>query len=195
MKNTKRILLAAVAALLLVAVSVGGTMAWLVAKTNPVTNTFTVGDINITLTETTGGTYKIVPGVNLDKNPKVTVKAGSEACWVFVKVDEESWPATDKVSYSVDNTVWSKLEGYDNVWYKQQDAVSADTELNVLTGQKVYVSEELTKAEANAIGSPKLTFTAYAIQQEGFSTAADAWKQIGKETFDSTGANIVVVNP
>ena len=76
-------------------VTVGGTMAWLTAETQDVVNTFTVGDINIELTETgisgtNGGTqnFNFVPGDTLAKDPKVTVTAGSEACYLFVKVEE-----------------------------------------------------------------------------------------------------------
>ncbi|MGN1231703.1 MAG: hypothetical protein ACI4TP_07365, partial [Anaerotignum sp.] len=43
---------------------------------------YTYGDINIELEETTGTTYEIVPGNDLTKDPKVTVKAGSEDCWL-----------------------------------------------------------------------------------------------------------------
>ena len=70
---------------LAVAMGIGGTLAWLTAKTEAVKNTFTVGNINITLTETTTN-YKMVPGQTIAKDPKVTVKAGSEACWLFVKI-------------------------------------------------------------------------------------------------------------
>jgi len=76
---------------LLVGCAIGGTIAWLTAETGDVENTFTVGDINITLEET--GTdanknkgYDFVPGDTLAKDPKVTVVAGSEDCYLFVKV-------------------------------------------------------------------------------------------------------------
>ena len=89
---SSRTFIAMLALVLVIGCAVGGTVAWLVSSTDPVVNTFTYGDINITLGETTGNDYKIIPGVNIDKNPKVTVKGGSEACWLFVKVEEENWP-------------------------------------------------------------------------------------------------------
>ena len=204
MKNRKtrsamRRMLFTLALVLVVAVaSVGGTIAWLTDKTAPVTNTFTVGDINITLTET-GTTdnakqYKIIPGTDLSKDPKVTVKADSEACYVFVKVKEENWPeatetdGTLKVRYSINDTNWTKLEvaGLENgesVYYKEFDsAITSDTDLSVLKDDKVYVSGNLTKTEANAIGTgnsaPKLTFTAYAIQKDNTGTVTDAWAKL-----------------
>ena len=71
---------------LLVGCVVGGTIAWLTAQTGTVTNTFTVGDINIALNETTGNDYHFVPGDKLAKDPKATVLANSENCYLFVKV-------------------------------------------------------------------------------------------------------------
>ena len=80
----KKIAVIFCAVVLIVAATVSGTIAWLTAETAPVTNTFTVGNINITLTETTGDSYKILPGNVLKKNPKVSVAAGSEKCYLFV---------------------------------------------------------------------------------------------------------------
>ena len=94
-----RVLVLLLVAVLLIGCSIGGTLAWLMVKTDPVTNTFTVGDIKITLTEheldkngkatattTTKGNDDIqaVPGRTIDKDPTVTVLAGSEPCYVRV---------------------------------------------------------------------------------------------------------------
>ena len=161
--------------------AVGGTIAWLTAKTDPVVNTFTYGDINIELTETKPANRqaKIIPGVDIEKDPKVTVKAGSEACWLFVKVDEEGTFVAGKVTYSVADG-WTKLTGVtgvDNVYYREVSAVTADTEFGILTDNKVTVSEDLTKEDIKDLTStqPKLTFTAYAVQKDGMDTAAAAW--------------------
>lgn len=180
-----RTLVVMLALVLMVGCAVGGTLAWLVAKTDPVVNAFTYGDINITLTEVTGSNYKIIPGVEIAKDPKVTVKAGSEACWLFVKVDEENWPTfkeanneTKKVSYTLADG-WIEL--VPGVYYREVGAVSADTDFEVLEGNKVTVSENLTKAEVNSIAEgnqPKLTFTAYAVQKDGIADAATAWGKV-----------------
>lgn len=194
MKNRKtrsamRRMLFTLALVLVVAVaSVGGTIAWLTATTEPVVNTFTYGNINIDLTETkpVNRQAKIIPGVDIEKDPKVTVKANSEACWLFVKVEEAGMFVTDKVTYEVDttaNTGWTKLTGVDgvtNVWYREVDAVTADTSFYVLKGNKVTVSEDLTKNDIKDITTkPTLTFTAYAVQKDNVDSAADAWAKIG----------------
>lgn len=165
------------ALVLILGVAAGSTVAWLVAKTDSVVNTFTYGDINIELSETTGRDYKIIPGVDIAKDPKVTVKANSEACWLFVKVEEAGNFVEDKVTYGIDNG-WTKLEN--GVYYREVGAVTADTDFYVLKDNKVTVSSELTKENIAGITNPTLTFTAYAVQKDGFTTAAAAWEQAQK---------------
>ena len=180
--------------MVLVLAAVGGTVAWLTATTGPVNNTFTVGDINITLTETTGASYHIVPGQDLDKNPKVTVTAGSEKCYVFVKVDEANWPTpvldngTRKVNYTVDSA-WEAVPGVSGVWCQIVDVSTSatDRDLPVLANNKVYVSGELTKTEVgNITTDPTLTFTAYACQYLGENgtafTPEQAWQKVAPTT-------------
>ena len=74
----KKLIALTAAFLLVIGAAVAGTVAWLTDKTVTVENTFTVGNIAIELKETQR-TYKMVPGQTIDKDPKVSVKAGSEA--------------------------------------------------------------------------------------------------------------------
>ena len=180
--KTVAILLALVLA---IGCAVGGTLAWLISKTAPVVNTFTYGDINIDLAETTGTDYKITPGVNISKDPKVTVKANSEACWLFVKVEEQGTFVADKVTYGIADD-WRKGDGNGipkNVYYREVGAVTDDTPFNVLKDNQVIVSDTLTKEDIKGItAKPTLTFTAYAVQKDGIDTAADAWAKISADT-------------
>lgn len=176
---------------LIVGVAGGATFAWLTAKTDPVVNTFTYGDINITLEENTGSDYKIIPGVNIKKDPLVTVEAGSEACWLFVKVDEENWPeltyvdgekTVRKVNYDIADG-WTKGDGTNipaNVYYRAVNTDNADQEFPVLKDNKITVSDTLTKIDIKDIltMTPKLSITAYAIQKDGMTDAAEAWAAI-----------------
>lgn len=179
---------AAVLALVLVlGCALGGTVAWLVAESGPVTNTFTYGDINIALTETTGEDYTIIPGVDIEKDPKVTVKANSEACWLFVKVEEVG--TFVEVTYSAANG-WTQGDGTKipkNVYYREVSAAEAKNGASyyVLAGDTdhpngvVNVSDTLTKEEIQDITTkPTLTFTAYAVQKDGIADAATAWSKI-----------------
>lgn len=174
------------AIVLVIGCTAGGTVAWLVSKPDPIVNVFTVGNINATLTETakTETTeFKIVPGVDIFKNPVATVEAKSEDCYLFVKLTEENWPTfteksstTRKVEYKIADE-WTKLESVDGVYYHEViKSDTADQNFPVLQGDKVTVSNTLTKEEADAIQkAPKLTVAVYAVQKEGMGSAAEAW--------------------
>ena len=188
----KKSLALLVALVLAIGCVIGGTLAWLTAKTDPVVNTFTYGDINIELTETKPDNRqaKIIPGVDIEKDPKVTVKANSENCWLFVKIDEENWPdfeesdgTTLKVRYEVAEG-WTALDGQKGVYYREVSASVAEQNFYVLKGDNTYpngivtVSENLTKEDIKGITiQPKLTFTAYAVQKDGIDNAAAAWEK------------------
>ena len=166
--------------------AVGGTAAWLAAKSDPIASTFTFGDINITLTETDHQEQiKIIPGVDIPKDLKVTVQADSVDCWLFVKVEQTGTFVPDKVTYAIAEG-WTKGNGSpipENVYYRQVNGATADSVFSVLKGDKITVSETLTKADIqNITDEPTLTFTAYAVQREGIDTAADAWARIDTAT-------------
>lgn len=169
------------AIVLVIGCTAGGTVAWLVSKPDPITNVFTVGNINAELAETATA-FKIVPGVNITKDPVATVKAKSEDCYLFVQLTEENWPnftekdsTTRKVKYEIAKG-WTKLE--DGVYYRE--VLKKDTEnraFHVLQDDQVTVSSTLTKENADAItGTPKLTVAVYAVQKEGMGSAAKAWE-------------------
>ena len=164
---------------LVACMTAGATLAWLTAKTSSVTNTFTYGDINIELKETTGESYKMVPGNTIAKDPKVTVKANSEACWLFVKV-EKSGNFDSFMEYGIASG-WTKLDGVDGVYYREVASPTDDTVFDVLKDNSVTVKTTVTKEQFNSLTSttmPTLTFTAYACQKDNVSTAADAWNLV-----------------
>lgn len=177
-----RALVALVAVVLLIGCAAGGTVAWLVSKPAAIVNTFTIGDINATLTET-NRTYHIVPGVDITKDPVATVVKNSEDCYLFVKIDEENWPTftetdgtTRKVNYAV-ATGWTALEGEKGVYYRDVSKRDADQAFHILKDDKVTVSSSLTKDELTTVTTqPKLTVTVYAVQKSGVDTPAAAWK-------------------
>jgi len=174
-----KVLLIITAAVLLCGCVVGSTVAWLVSRAE-VDNTFISGDISIALTETTGGSYPLIPGSDVIKDPKVTVHGGSEACWLFVKV-EKSADLDTYITYTLADG-WTALQ--DGVYYREQPAVTADVTYPFLRGDRVSVKETLTEAQLNALETsgayPTLKLTAYAVQQSGISTVEDAWEQAKK---------------
>lgn len=171
----KKTMATVLALVLILAVAVGGAVAWLTATTDTVKNTFTVGDINIDLAETTGSDYKMIPGNTIAKDPTVTVKAGSEACWLFVKV-EKSANFDTYLTYAMADG-WTALDGVSGVYYREVSATNADMAFTVLKDNQVTVPGTVTKTqlEAAKTSQPTLTFTAYAVQRDNIASAADAW--------------------
>ena len=186
MKSKKKVFVAVLCAAALVVASVLGTMAYLTSQ-DAVKNTFTVGKVAITLDEakvTDAGdpvvgadrvktnTYKLIPGHEYTKDPTVHVTAGSEDSWLFVKVVDEiaGIEADTTVAAQMAANGWTAVEGETNVYaYKA----------TVTSGQDIKVFENFTikgdAAVADYAGKT-ITIEAYAIQADGFTTAADAWK-------------------
>ncbi len=191
--------LALVLALALMVVgAVGGTLAWLTAQSDTVTNTFTTSNITVKLKETTGETYKMIPGYELEKDPKAWVVSGSEDCYLFVKLD---WANNTYVSgeETKNYLTWAIADGWtlvpntNNVYFREVTSNEMSTDngdhnaSQVLAGNKVTVSGDITKAQMDALNKdnaakPTLTITAYASQLYKSAgnkfTPAEAWANV-----------------
>lgn len=181
MKKKSLALLLAIA--LVVVGAVAGTVAWLTAQTAAVKNTFTTSDITIELTETPVENYKMIPGCTIAKDPKVTVKTGSEACYLFVKL-EKSENFNQYMTYDMAKG-WAALPNTTDVYYREVAAATADTTFEVLQGNQVSVKGKVTKEQMNALTettNPTLTVTAYASQLQKNAntnfTVEEAWANI-----------------
>ena len=178
----KKKLTTVLAIVLVVALSVAGTYAYLTSKTATITNTFTVGHVKIDLKETTGTEYQLIPGKEHTKDPVVTVKGGSEKCYLFVKFEEKNSPATylTYTSTLTDANGWTKLDGESNVWYRVVDKAAADTPFHLLAGDKVTIKDNVTNESMDDASKAQLVYTAYACQADGFTSVADAWAEVSK---------------
>ena len=179
MKNTKKLIVAIAALSILLCCAVGGTLAYLRDKTNTVTNTFTYGDINITLTESDDLDLKMIPGKTIAKDPVVTIDPTSEACYLFVKIDATA-AVKDYLQYEVDDA-WTPLSGVAGVYYMVIETVPAapDNAFPVLENNQVTVKTTVTKEMMEAVKANaklvELSFTAYAVQKENVADVSTAW--------------------
>lgn len=201
-KRTVALLLAAV---LLLGGVIGGTLAWLMDQTGAVTNTFTIGDVDIDLTETgtdnTGAKeYDIVPGDTASKDPKVTVIAGSVKSYLFISVTEVNNSITLD-GQTVDPIIsWTIADGWTEYtpvadadkkagatyYYRVVEKADVDQPFDILEGNEIAVSADVTKAMVAAIGEnlPQLIFDSAAIQYanvvdaEGAASVDEAWDQL-----------------
>ena len=194
-KNLKKLLLAVCCAALLVCVSIGATVAYLTSA-EKVVNTFTVGKVAITLDEAkvdTNGTpvedaarvktneYKLLPGHTYTKDPTVHVATDSEACYVFVKVANgisaiETTDSAKKITAQITAKGWNTLANENGVYYKEWKP--SDATNNLVVFDEFTISGDKTATELEALKNAKIEITAYAIQKDGFTTAADAWAQV-----------------
>lgn len=197
MKKTKKALILSLCAVLLVTASVLGTVAYL-TSTDEVVNTFTVGNVAITLDEldvdnSTPGdndrdkanAYKLMPGHEYVKDPTVHVATGSEDCYLFVKVENEIVAIEGKktVLQQMTEKGWTSVDGVDNVYvYMQSDklaVVKGGTDVNVF--DNFIVNGEVDNDTLANYADKTITVTAYAIQADGFAdkTASEIWNTAG----------------
>ena len=188
---------------LLIGGAVGGTLAWLIDKTDPVVNTFTAGDINITLDEpnfdsTTA--YKILPGDTILKDPTVTVEAGSEDCYVrmfmMVMWDEAAdghFDGEESVDWYEFNSDWYKgsIDLIDKtanatrghvIEFRYKDKVSynaSDDQKLTPLFNKINVPTDITGERYESLEGATITVIAQAVQSLGSANADEAFNKAG----------------
>ncbi len=192
--NVKKVFLTVLVVVLVFGCGVGTTLAWLIAQTNTVTNTFAVGNITIDLQETVDGepasakrnpvkndNYKIVPGASQSKDPKVIVEKGSEKCYVYVCVENNLVVnGTIVGTLNIDTLNKWRVVGTsgNKTVYCYKEAVDATND-NV----KLPVFDTVTYADTIAVGDmddlagKTVVISAYAHQSEnvgGGTTTTDA---------------------
>lgn len=209
MKTAKKAMLMTLCAIILVVATVFGTMAYL-TSTDEVVNTFTVGNVAIKLDEapvdgngkaTTGdrvkaNSYKLLPGHVYDKDPTVTLLAGSETSYVKMTVTFSKASALDAIFAPTGADLTSIFSGYDSAnwtakgntkdatantrtyefWYKEAvGAPTVDVALDALF-DSITVPGSITKEQLATIEGMTITVNAYAIQADGFANADAAWE-------------------
>lgn len=188
MKKTK--LLTTLGAVALIgAIGVGSTFAYLTADTDAVTNTFTVGDIQISLDETditneSGPRVKeneytdLLPTQIVTKDPQVHVAADSEESYVFMTVEgvrfENGKLVTDKITSDNVNAKWEYLgkKGEMLVFaYKETVSTKGEAAKDL---EKLFTTITVNSSVKNGETIDDIVIDAYAIQSYGFSDAKAA---------------------
>lgn len=186
MKTVRKSLILAACAIMLVCATIAGTLAYLTA-TDSVKNTFTVGNVAITMDETdvddstpnedrdTENKYKLLPGQTYTKDPIIHVSATSEDCYVFVKVTNDisavEAAGDSTIAKQLEENGWKTVPNESNVYYKE-DAVKANANVDVF--DSFTVSDSATNEQLEAIDGKTIEVTAYAVQAT-FDTAVEAW--------------------
>lgn len=208
----KKTLTIAIALVLVVALAVGATWAYLTATSGPVVNTFTVGKVldnngDFTLNEhpiknpnATNGVYQldtsatpvtevtygaVMPGVDLPKDPTVTIKANAlkADAYLFVVVDNQM---ASELTYNPDSA-WKSLgtsaDGKKTLLTLDANdgkliaGNTTDLTWQVLANDTVEVADKITSTNLGT-----LTFNAYLVQAGDFASAAAAWNTAELDT-------------
>lgn len=196
----KKKLLIALAIVLVIAMSVTGTLAYLTANTGAVTNTFTVGKVfdeedsdthknfellehgitgkpgeyTLTAEEVSGNEYTVMPGVNIPKDPFVRVNSpvGVDV-YLFVEVVDGTG---EQLTVTVDSAKWTKLAGVTgthggDVYTLASGRLAAGSTLDATY---ILANKEIAVANATIVNPGQVTFYGYLIQAAGFTSAEDA---------------------
>lgn len=196
MKKMYKAMLLVLCAVLLVAGSVMGTLAYLKAQTGTVTNTMTVGKVEITLDEAKvneygvpvsgvdrvadGNKYKLIPGHTYVKDPKITVAANSEASYLFVRIRNDingiEAAGDNTIAKQMDANGWTSLGSGSRIYYRSAAATAEKAEEYPVFASFTIADNANDLEYWNKISSETVVaVTAYAVQADGFSDAQAAW--------------------
>lgn len=196
--NTKKILALAMCAVLLVVSTVFVTVAFLTSQ-DDVTNTFTVGNVVITLDEKDvddstanaerdqANAYKLIPGKSYEKDPIVHVK-GNEACYLFIKVKNDIAPieAETTIANQILANGWKVYSTDANtnttIYYygAENDPTSVPANTDVPVFATFKVADNVTNDVVATYNGKTVDVVAYAIQADGLEadTPAQLWDKL-----------------
>ena len=190
-------------AVCLIAIAAVGTLAYFTDKTETKVNTFTFGNVNITLTEPEWKQPETVqPGQTYAKDPTIT-NVGANDAWVRMDVTVSDWAAFKAlaVKYADMNDLTNMFKGFksyewtlagvtengnDTATYAYYYNTKLAKNATATLFESVAIPSYLTAADMNTLqGSFDISVTAYAVQAEGFDTAAAAFADVTTfETID-----------
>ena len=201
----KKILLVGLLVVLVAAVSVGLTVAFLTSQ-DQVTNTFTVGDVKIALDEAAvnengeaipnadrvkENTYKLIPGHTYVKDPTVTVKAGSTESYVRMLVTVTESSAFDAVLPNAnliaifggyDGSKWTYVKNTENAdntrtyEFRYHTTVTASADKALEPlFTSITVPGNVNNDQLKTLEGAQIIVEAEAIQADSFDNADAAW--------------------
>jgi len=211
MKLDKKSILIVILAVILIAVMIGGTVAWLTASTK-IVNTFTVGTFKTPTkspivndeTQVTSYLYepnwdpnnaKLVPGASIDKDPYVGIGKGSEDGIVYVSVENNF---SDKVYFTL-NTGWEVAEAtpiteggntYKSGIFKYTAGLEGNAENDVWTTpvfETIEVADDATAENLTVTGDKTITVKCF-IHQTGSELSNEQILNAAKDAFTAMDA-------
>ena len=183
----------------------GGLMARYITRDNGNDSARVAKFNELSITENTGYTYMLIPGVNISKDPVLSFGGSEAACFVFLKLEATGWTTSDGSTYTAANghVSWSlKTDGWksfkhsvtdETIYYRYLQPNTALSGVQLITDNTVTVSDNLLNSELRAMeenypDNLGITFNAYVVQASGFLNAGtDA--QCAEAAYDSVIAH------
>ncbi len=193
MSLKKKILAAGLAVCMAAIMVTGMTLAYFTDQDSK-TNTFTVGNVDITLSEPNWvEDSQLMPGKTIPKDPTITVASDSQTAYTFMKVQlssdfmellnsyvAEKQKTDDDYTIADAVSAWFTTSTHPKIMAAGTDYVI----LGVLSPKKagdsvtyfdkVTVPSDVTQAMIKENGTYTINVTAYAIQAEGFYTEGES---------------------
>lgn len=183
----KKKLMTVLALVLVIALSVAGTYAYL-TDSKSVKNTFTVGNVAITMDEAAvdeygvaiantarrdANEYKLVPGHTYVKDPTIHVTQGSEQCYIFAKIDN-GLGNDSTLDINLEN--WTVVEPGVYMYKEAIDARAAAKDV-VVFEHFTFTGADPADYETTDTNDVNITVTGYAVQADGMDgkTPAELW--------------------
>lgn len=211
MKKTLTIVMAMV---LVAAVAITGTLAYMSAQSAEVTNTFKFGSMTIELDESKvdengqiiigegamrvkTNTYKVAPGATVAKDPTVHVVKGSEKCYVYVSVQNNMLIGDKEVASYTPNAGWTKIgENTANhtVVYKHNNVVDASSGTKDLTpvfSQVTFDGNTITRENVGDLDGKTIVINAYAHQSENIGADTSVADNAALNHFNATAITVI----
>lgn len=168
-------------------------------KANDPTATFTPA------TRVTANSYKLVPGHEYVKDPTVHLAAGSESCYLFILVNKTDlqYSVADaqgdvtlvdieaasvaggyqKIADQIKANGWAEVTGITNTptgatlyaYNTTVDTLDASDRLDYVIFNKFQLANNAVLPDSTAANELQIKIKAYAVQADGFASAADAW--------------------
>lgn len=206
-RSRTQIITIVVCLMLAMAIAIGGTVAWLIDKTDSVEDTFTFGNVSIVLTDSetstawsskqndrldsstsTGTTNKLIPGQKISFDPRVQVATGSEPCYIFIDITLTADFESAFNGYSIDSA-WKHLENgvyyyvgtTSNLLAVEENKHTAE----IIDGGTITVNgTNVTNTTVSGLVDTDFSIRAYAIQRDNLSvsTPADIWALINSNS-------------
>lgn len=171
----KKLITSIITLCVVVTMGVGTVIAYFASVSGPVVNTFTVGEVELELTDNTRDWIKLIPGATAERSSVVTVVKGSEDCYVYVKLEQPS-ELSEYISYELEEG-WINLGGIDGVYYREVAQSPVNQKYHVFKDDEISINTTLTKEKAAEIYDYVyvMNVTAYAIQTFEMESPADGW--------------------